>query len=175
MCSADLLTLATVRAWHVAMMRGLKTPNDKWIGRFRGERGLSAFVVEVGSLEGTPPRALAGELVRFEQRFGRAVARLDALIRVGAALDADTLGAVIDLAAWAHAEWVRLHPFANGNGRTARLWANAIAMRYGLPPFVRLRPRPNLGYAQAAQQAMRGDWEPTAAAFRQMLRQALSR
>ncbi|MFP5232432.1 MAG: Fic family protein [Acidobacteriota bacterium] len=61
-----------------------------------------------------------------------------------------------------HAEWIRIHPFANGNGRTARLWANLVAMRYGLPPSIRLRPRPNLGYREAPARAMHGDcWMPS--------------
>jgi fido (protein-threonine AMPylation protein) len=167
------LSLTGARAWHIAMMRGLITPNDKWVGCFRGERGLTRFEVDVGSLEGVPARAVASELARFEQRLNRAVTALDALLPTGAAFDADRLGAVIDLAAWAHAEWVRIHPFANGNGRTARLWANAIAMRYDVPPFVRLRPRPNLGYTRAAQQAMHGDWEATASVFRELLRDTL--
>lgn len=67
------------------------------------------------------------------------------------------------------AEWVRIHPFANGNGRTARLWANFLAMRYGVPPFVRLRPRPGAGYGEAGAKAMQGDWKPTAAVFRRLL------
>jgi hypothetical protein len=81
---------------------------------------------------------------------------------------------VIDLSAWAHAEWVRMHPFANGNGRTARIWANAILMRYGLPPAIRLRPRPGGGYGRAGAGAMDGDWRPTAAVFRTMLEEVLS-
>jgi hypothetical protein len=81
---------------------------------------------------------------------------------------------VIDLSAWAHAEWVRMHPFANGNGRTARIWANAILMRYGLPPAVRLRPRPGGGYGLAGAAAMDGEWRPTAAVFRTMLEEVLS-
>ena len=68
-----------------------------------------------------------------------------------------------------HAEWVRIHPFANGNGRTAQLWANNIALRYGVPPFIRLRPRPNSGYAAAGDKAMQGDWKPTAVVFRRLL------
>ena len=59
--------------------------------------------------------------------------------------------------------------FANGNGRTARPWANCIAMRYGLPPFIRLLPRPNYGYANAGARAMQGDWKPTAVVFRRLL------
>jgi hypothetical protein len=64
---------------------------------------------------------------------------------------------------------VRIHPFANGNGRTARLWANYVLMRYGLPPIVRLRPRPDGGYGVAGAAAMDGDWEPTVAVFRKLL------
>jgi Fic family protein len=70
---------------------------------------------------------------------------------------------------------VRIHPFANGNGRTARLWANFIAMRYGLPPFVTLRPRPGDDYGAAAAAAMDGDWRPTERVFRKLLGEALMR
>lgn len=76
---------------------------------------------------------------------------------------------MIDLAAWAHAEWVRIHPLGNGNGRTARIWANALLMRYGVPPVIRLRPRPDSGYAEAGTAAMHGDWRPTAALFRRLI------
>jgi Fic family protein len=70
---------------------------------------------------------------------------------------------------------VRIHPFANGNGRTARLWANFIAMRYGLEAFVRVRPRPDGGYANAAAEAMQGRWQATVPVFRQMYREAVRR
>jgi len=60
------------------------------------------------------------------------------------------------LAANAHGEWIYIHPFANGNGRTARLWILWITLRYGLPPFMRLKPRPDtLFYAAATQASMR--------------------
>jgi hypothetical protein len=101
------------------------------------------------------------------------VAELDKQVPVGREPDADQLAAIIDLSAWAHAEWVRIHPFANGNGRTARLWANSIATRYGLPPFIRLRPRHHDGYGSAGASAMQGDWEPTAAVFRKLLQDFL--
>ncbi len=97
------------------------------------------------------------------------MAQLDEDLPVGKELDADELAAIIDLCAWAHAEWVRIHPFTNGSGRTARLWANFLAMRYGLPPFVRLRPRPDAGYEDDGAKAMQGDWKPTAVVFRRLL------
>jgi hypothetical protein len=64
---------------------------------------------------------------------------------------------VLSLMSWVHNECVRIHPFATGNGRIAQVWANWVAMHYGLPPFVRLRPRPSGdGYARAAGAAMSG-------------------
>jgi hypothetical protein len=111
---------------------------------------------------------VAEALARFEEKLQRLVAELDEHLPIDQEPDADQLAAIIDLCAWVHAEWVRIHPFANGNGRTARLWANSIAMRYGLPPFVRLRPRPNTGYGDAGAKAMQGDWKPTSVVFRRM-------
>ena len=84
------------------------------------------------------------------------IKELDNSCKRGAELDADGLAGVIEVAAWAHAQWVRIHPFANGSGRTARLWANSLLMRYGLPPVVKLRPRPDGGYGNAAAKAMKG-------------------
>ncbi len=52
---------------------------------------------------------------------------------------------------------MRIHPFANGNGRTSRVIANAILVRYGFPPVFRLRPRPDGSYPYAASKSMTGD------------------
>jgi hypothetical protein len=40
--------------------------------------------------------------------------------------------------------------------------------RYGLPPFIRLRPKPR-GYGDAGAKAMQGDWPPIASVFHQPL------
>ena len=78
------------------------------------------------------PSNVAQELREFEQKLQAAVSQFDKALPTGKDLSSDEVDAVIDLCAWAHAEWIRIHPFANGNGRTARLWANFLAMRYGL-------------------------------------------
>jgi hypothetical protein len=164
----------TARRWQSLLMEGLKVPDARFTGAFRGESGLEHVQVRVGSQYGVDAAEVAMALARFENKLQDLVAELDGMLPAGQAPDSDQLAAIVDLCAWVHAEWVRIHPFGNGNGRTARLWANSIAVRYSLPPFVRLRPRPNSGYAEAGAKAMRGDWKPTANAFRQMLERFLT-
>ena len=161
--------LETAKDWQAISMRGLKVPDSRFVGAFRGEPGLENLQVKVGAFYGVDAADVSVALKMFESRLQALVAELDSLIPAGQEPDADQLAAILDLCAWAHSEWVRIHPFANGNGRTARFWANWIALRYGLPPFIRLRPRPNVGYAEAGAKAMQGDWKPTLIVFRQLL------
>ena len=162
------LTLEVARGWQLDIMSGLIPPGPNLVGRFRGEVGLENYDVEVRGLPGASASDVAAELSEFDRKLRLAIAELDRLIEPGQDLTADNLAAVLTLCAWAHSEWVRIHPFANGNGRTARLWVNSIAMRYGLPPFLRIRPRPGDGYGRVSAAAMQGDWRPTVALFRQM-------
>lgn len=167
-------TLEAARRWQTIVMKGLDVPDSRFVGAFRGEPGVENVQVRVGANYGVDSAKVAEELKRFEAKVQTLVAELDALLPIGQEPDADQLAAIVDLCAWSHAEWVRIHPFANGNGRTARLWANSLAMRYGLPPFIRLRPRPDAGYGDAGAKAMQGDWEPTAIAFRRLLEDFLN-
>ncbi|MHA1598767.1 MAG: Fic family protein [Alphaproteobacteria bacterium] len=153
----------------------MNVPKPQCVGRFRGEPGLENYNVRVGLYPGVAAEQVADELKKFAAKLQAAVFALDLLIAPGQDLNGDQLSAVLDLCAWVHSEWVRIHPFANGNGRTARLWANGLAMRYGLPPFVRLRPRPDGDYGSAGASAMNGRWQPTVKVFRQMLEDAIRR
>jgi hypothetical protein len=161
-------TVEMARHWQDACMKGLTPDDPRYVGAFRGEPGLERTWVEVRPYWGADPARVAAELRQFEKELRFRVALLDADLPQGQEPDANQLAAILDLCAWAHAEWVRIHPFANGNGRTARLWANYLAMRYGLPPFVRLRPRPDAGYGEAGARAMQGDWRSTAVVFRRL-------
>lgn len=162
-------TVASARRWQSLLMKNLSVPDARFSGAFRGEPGLERIQVRIGVHFGVNSSDVAGELAGFERKLHALIRELDTMLPAGNEPDADQLAAIVDLCAWVHAEWVRIHPFANGNGRTARLWANCMAMRYGLPPFIRLRPRPNSGYSTAGAKAMRGDWKPTAVVFRRLL------
>lgn len=92
-------------------------------------------------------------------------------------------GCMGDLAAWlavsaddpetaftAHRRLVDIHPFNDGNGRTARLLMNLILIRAGYPPIA-IRPEDRLAYIRALQdsQASEGD-----ASFRRLLYERLN-
>ncbi len=167
--SRQLPGLADAKNWHRAMMAGLIPPDPALVGCFRGSDSLPGIEVVVGSYPGVAAAEVAAETTRFATTLAQILTHLDTHVPAGADPTPDQLSAVIEACAWAHAEWVRIHPFGNGNGRTARLWANAIAMRYGLPPFVRLRPRPGFGYEDASGAAMLGNRQPTVLAFHRLL------
>lgn len=161
-------TLASARRWQSLAMKDLTVTDSRFVGAFRGEP-VEQVQVRVGAQYGVVAAEVAVALEHFERKLHSLIAELDSMLPAGQEPDADQVAGIVDLCAWVHSEWVRIHPFANGNGRTARLWANCLAMRYGLPPFIRLRPRPNSGYAAAGAKAMQGDWKPTAAVFRRLL------
>ena len=164
-------TPALVKAWHADILDGLQVPNAAYVGRFRGEGQLKRVEIFVGQCPGAAPDLVAGAVRRLMDDLAGILKPLDAAIPVGGIPDSeDALEAVLTTAAIAHARWVEIHPFANGNGRTARLWANWVLMRYGIPPFVRLRPRPaGHSYALAARLALcEGDYEPTIKLFLRM-------
>lgn len=57
----------------------------------------------------------------------------------------------IELAAWTHAEFVRIHPFIDGNGRTSRLLMNYQLMLQGFLP-VSVDKEKRLDYYNALEQ-----------------------
>lgn len=162
-------TVEAARRWHIDTLRGLDVPDSKYVGAFRGEPGLERVQVHVNGRYGVAASEVARALAGFQSTLGQVIGRLDQLIPHNANPNPDQAAAILEACAWLHAEWIRIHPFANGNGRTARLWVNSIAMRYQLPPFLKLRPRPNAGYAAAGAEAMRGNWKPTIAVLRELL------
>ncbi len=159
----------TARKWQALFMKGLNITDARFAGAYRGEPGLEHTGVRVGANYGVAPSEVSEALRQFEAKLEMLVAELDGQLPVGQDPNGDQLAAIVDLCAWAHAEWIRIHPFANGNGRTARPWANWLAVRYGLPPFIRLHPRPYGGYGVAGAKAMQGDWKPIAAVFHRLL------
>lgn len=75
----------------------------------------------------------------------------------------------LEVLTWAHYEFVRIHPFTNGNGRTARLITNLIALRFGYRPL-RLYHREGesrKNYIAAMRLADKGDFSGLAVLVRE--------
>ena len=56
----------------------------------------------------------------------------------------------------AHLRLVAIHPFSDGNGRTARLLMNLLLIKTGYPP-VAVRPEDRLAYLRALQDSQAGE------------------
>lgn len=164
--SRSVLVEADLRRWHATAYNGCTVPSAAYVGRFRGEAHADLADYEVGvgptMADGLPDRVgvwaadvrvAAG---RFFVSLTDALAALDAAIAPGSRPQgADELHEVVGVVAAAHGEWIRIHPFVNGNGRIARLLAAHVSLRYGLPIFVTLKPRPHdVAYARAARLSM---------------------
>lgn len=61
----------------------------------------------------------------------------------------------VQLAAEAHYQLVTIHPFVDGNGRTARLLMNLILMQHGFPPAL-IRKRDRMPYISSLEKAQLG-------------------
>lgn len=156
-------TLLDVQQWHRELFQGVSLPVSYYAGEFRDSDPrfpeLIDYNVDVGGVGGVPATEVPKALALFEQAMQQTVSSVDAGIGVtNTPKTVPELVSVAVLAANAHGEWVRIHPFANGNGRTARLWGNWALLRYGLPPIFRVKARPRgTPYGNAAAASMRSD------------------
>lgn len=172
-------SVAMAQDWHRAAYQGVTLPVPYYSGEIRDTDAaypeLIGYEVSVGTALGVASTDVPVELSGLEAGLRAIVARIDGVVPVGGKPSTVTdLYAVLRIAAIAHGEWVRIHPFANGNGRVARLWVNWVAVRYGLPFFLSLKPRPaGLVYGAAAAASMRGDHGPMEVALLSLLNQAI--
>ncbi len=172
-------SLAIALEWHRRIYDRVAVPHADYVGNVRDSDPrfpcLIDYEVAVGTSRGVRAREVPAALDAFVRATASVVSALDAVVPPGSVgASPPAVAAVVRLCAYAHGEWIRIHPFGNGSGRTARVWANWIAVRYGLPPFVRIKPRPDdVLFTGAAEMSMRGDHRATEAMFASMLGDAL--
>jgi Fic family protein len=130
------------------------TPIDEAAVRELHRRIVARSQPEIGGIYSTLPRRIAGSPVIFPNP-----AKIPQLMKeygewLGKAGPAPAAGFE------AHYRLVAIHPFADGNGRTARLLMNLLLLREGYPP-VAVRPEDRKTYLDTLEQAsVRDDLKP---------------
>lgn len=80
-------------------------------------------------------------------------------------------GDIVDIAAEAHFKFVSIHPFVDGNGRTARLLMNLILLQAGFPPAI-IRKEDRMKYINIIEHAQ---LTKDTSAFKEIIYEAVSR
>lgn len=149
--SREPFTLGLPRSWHTEIYAGctfIPARHAHYVGNFRGTPGrwLRDYPVEFGAdsrgqrFLGAPSDQVAGDLAAFETSLQAALDRLDANMPIAAEATSSRLNLLLDEVAKHYAEWLRIHPFPDGNGRTARILANWMCSRYWQPLIFPGRP-----------------------------------
>ena len=77
--------------------------------------------------------------------------------------NAKTYSDHIECLAFAHYEFIRIHPFNNGNGRTGRILMNLVALKFGYNPlelYHREGAVSRTVYIDSMKQADKGNFKP---------------
>ncbi len=124
---ADILTL------HRITLKGI---SNRWAGKYKTSQNRI-----VGSrLKPTPPYKVGSEMGNLVHSLNTNPEKYNS----------------IELAAFAHHELARIHPFVDGNGRVARLLCNLILMSKGYPPIT-IRSRDRKKYFDCLEKAHFGN------------------
>ncbi len=126
-----------------------------WAGKYR----------QVNLVKGQFPFAPAREIPRLMSEFEQGPLRRFTPCRF------KSDGEIAKALAVAHAELVLIHPFREGNGRTARLLTLLMALQAGLPAlnFGGITGRKRKEYFSAVQVALGGNYEPMRKIFSDVL------
>ena len=116
--------------------------------------------VHVGKYKTTPNhvKTVTGEIFRFATVEETPALMTDLIDWYNEKKAEENVDPVL-LAAEFHYKFIRIHPFDDGNGRTARILMNFILMQYGHPPVI-IKTEDKENYFFVLQQADAGILEP---------------
>lgn len=128
------------------------TPIDPGTVRELHRRIVARSQPDIAGIYSSHPRRIAGSRAVFPNPV-KIPALMDALGRYLTDVSHVNTPAIVFEA---HFRLVAIHPFADGNGRTARLLMNLLLLRAGYPP-VAVRPEDRKRYLDALEQASTED------------------
>lgn len=116
--------------------------------------------IEIGQYKSAPNHVLTktGEIFRFSTPE-ETPAKMHDLMEWFRQKQANSNTEPVLLAAEFHYRFIRIHPFDDGNGRTARLLMNFILMQYGYPPVI-IKTEDKENYFNVLRLADAGNIEP---------------
>lgn len=129
------LTEIDIKNIHAIVLKGI---DDKNAGRYRTEN------VIISGASHIPP-----ESIRVPELMEKLIYRYD---------EWKEKYHPIVVAALLHAEFVKIHPFIDGNGRTARLLMNFEVMKNGYPPIIIKTEQRHKYYDTLDEGAMTGNY-----------------
>lgn len=117
-------------------------------------------LVKIGEYKTTDNhvKTKTGEIFRFATAEETPAKMNDLLAWYHAELANENVNPIL-LAAEFHYKYIRIHPFDDGNGRTARILMNFILMKFGYPPVI-IKTEDKANYFAALQQADAGVLTP---------------
>jgi Fic family protein len=129
--------------------------------------------IEPGRYKTQPNHVLTatGEIFHFATPEETPARMADFVQRLRAEMELPNL-ALPTLLAWLHHDFIRIHPFDDGNGRVVRLLLNYVLLRLGLLPMV-IKSRDRRRYLDAIAFADAGDLVPLSNFFMEALRWSL--
>lgn len=163
--------------WMRAVAAGA-SPIDEGTVRQLHARIVARSRPEIGGVYSPYPRRVAGSMAVFPNP-----ARVPGLMQEFGSFLAQSM-AVPEVAFEAHFRLAAIHPFSDGNGRTARLLMNLLLIRGGYPP-VAVRPEDRNPYLESLEQGsvtgeltpfqllMHGRLDATLEQYLDVVRQAL--
>lgn len=151
-----------LRRWHRDLFIGV-VPHKAYAGRYRqpptpGTDACLAQEVMVGRAAGASHLVVPRLMQRFLSRANQELTELDG--KWGSLDRVARVGMLAGTLAHLVGEFVRIHPFINGNGRTSRLLWRLMCRRLNFNPCIAIAPRPQGDYEAAMAPCMRGDYVP---------------
>jgi fido (protein-threonine AMPylation protein) len=161
-----LLNHGHLKTWHGKLFESV-VPVPYYAGHYRcADSRYPCLNVNnhVAGVSGAPFEDVADRMQLFSEALESGTIDTDKFVATHETPELK-LKAALQLAAFAAGSVIQIHPFLNGNGKTARLAANFFCNRYGYGmPFFLNRPWPNspaAEYSTACRAAMAsGDFRP---------------
>lgn len=120
------VTLDTVIDWHTQFFQGIPQCSP---GKLRNQIGMRSTF---GAYPAVAPEEVRTQVVKLFNDIRRSVESVNEHLKTNS-MNAGTRSYVVKTSAYFHAEFVRIHPFADGNGRLARLLQDWFLLLFNIP------------------------------------------